>query len=145
MTRQPAKSLRRQSGMTYIEALLAVLVLSVCLVPGLQALRDNLAQGPALQNHHQDLECVKHALEKTLAEPYDNLLPAANSLHSAGTFSNPSYVLPADANCASARNVYILRYNPFVSDPFATTSNDMLYVRAEIAKGIYQATLAIRK
>lgn len=146
MTLQTARSLRNQNGLTYVEALLAVLVLSVCLTPGVQALRDNLAQRATLQTHQRDVECVKQALEKTLAEPYENLLPAASSAHAGGSFSLPSlYSLPADAVCTLPRNVYILRYDPALSTPFSTTSNDMLYVRAEIANGTALATLAIRK
>lgn len=139
----------RQQGLTYVEVLLSVALLAACLVPAMQAVRDNNSALAAINPVLTDIDCVKQSLEKTLLIPYDTLLTMAGSTPPQnGVFFNPSYSMEPDPSypvCTKKRDVYILRYNPTLSDPFSSASDDMLYIRAEIAGGEFFSSLAVKQ
>lgn len=136
----------RQKGLTYVETVLAVILLAACLVPALQAVGDRTGRQTMLEEIGRQTRCLKEAMERTAIEPYSSLLSAAKSLYSLGSFLEPTiYSLAADTSCPYQRNVYILRYDPVLVDPFTSLSDDMLYVRAEIPNGAGVGTLAVRR
>jgi hypothetical protein len=91
---------RRAAGFTLLEALLAMFLLAVCLIPAAEALRGAvqapLANGTAARN----LDCVTALMDSVMAESFGRLLAVANGL---------DYPVPADPACP-ARTVTIARY-----------------------------------
>lgn len=135
---------RNQKGLAYVEALLAALLLVICLIPGLQAIGGNTARISTLPDVARDIECIHQAMEKTLSEPYNNLLAASTS-GTAIPSPNLTYSLAADATCPRPRNIYIRRYDPRLSDPFATSHAELLHLVAEIPPATRQVTLVSPK
>lgn len=114
---------RHASGFSYIEVVLAVLLLGVCVVPAVEAVRNGIAAPQIAQEGSKALLCVKSHMEKVLAEPYQNLLNASGTLEAASA----AYSLVADSACA-ARNVYIARYNPDTAPYFVANDTGLLYI-----------------
>lgn len=137
---------KTQAGFTYVETLLAVLLLAVCLTPMLRSLTSMVAQETSMAEMRKNSSCVKEAMEKTLSDSYSNLLSNAKSTYSSGVFSMPimSYSLAPTTDCRYQRNVYILYYAPNSANPFPLSDNDILYVRIEQTGTPAKATLVIR-
>lgn len=137
----------KQSGLTYVETLMAVVLLVVCLAPMLQSITNVLAQEASMAEMVKNSSCIREAMEKTMADSFSNLQSNANSTHSSGVFGTPisAYSLAPSEGCQYQRNVYILRYAPNLPDPFSSPKNDMLYIRVEQTDTPARATLAIRK
>jgi Tfp pilus assembly protein PilV len=112
----------RASGFSYVEVMLALVLLAVCLVPAMNAVRDaTIAPKIALQGA-QALACLRMRMETVAAEPYQLLLNAA------GAPAAPSvYSLAADLNCP-ARDVMISRYDPDTSPYFMSADTGLLYL-----------------
>lgn len=145
MMTRPGKR-QTQTGFTYIEAMLGALLLSVCLAPALHAINDSIARRVSLQNSERDMHCLLRTKERVFAIPFSELLGAAKSTHAGGKFSNPtSYSNVPTAACPVKQDVYILRYDATLAEPFTTTRNDMVYVRVEQANGLSVATLSIQE
>ena len=112
----------RAAGFTMVEALLAISLLAICLVPAANALR-GAVQAPAVgAGAAHNLECVSTLMETVLAEPYARLQSLATS---SGVANYPS----DDPNCP-ARSVTIWRYGNDNTGKIGAggTSNFLLYV-----------------
>lgn len=120
---------RRCAGLTLFEALLALLLLGVCLVPASEALRDAVAGAPAAGAAARELDCVSSRMETVLAEPYQRLLA------SAGDPATPSSYSSAGADGCPAVAVYIARYGDDASGRIGAggAGSHLLYVGAELA------------
>jgi len=93
----------RTAGFTLLEALLALMLLAICLVPAASALR-GAVQAPAVATASvRNLDCVSTLMETVLAESYARLLSYATSNAAS------AYPVPNDPNCP-ARTVQIARY-----------------------------------
>lgn len=119
----PRVQFRSQSGLSYIEVLIATILVAVSLVPAVEALRGgifgaNLHQDAAA-NHYE----LKAKMEEVLAEPYA-LLDAA-AVAAAGEKNPASY---SDPDGTSPRRlVYLSRYD--ASAPgFTTFDTGLLWV-----------------
>lgn len=125
----PLHCKRLDTGFSYVEVLLAVLLLSVCLVPALNAVRGAIGAPLVAQDNATAMLCVKSQMEKILAEPYPDLLAAAAPGTQSGPVAtaSPSYSMAADTACP-ARNVYIARHNPYDSTKFPASDTGLLYV-----------------
>ena len=87
---------QRAAGFTLLEAVFALFLLAVCLVPAANALR-GAVQAPVVgASAARNLDCVSALMETVLAQPYASLLSL-------------SYDVPDDPNCP-ARQVTISRY-----------------------------------
>lgn len=118
----------RHAGMTLLESMVAVLLLSVCLVPAADALRDALASSPAGEHRARELDCVSSRMEVVLAEPYQRLLSRA------GDITRPSDYSSAAQEGCPAIAVYIARYGDDTTRKIGPGSSDhLLYVGAELA------------
>lgn len=120
---------RRDAGMTLLEAVFALLLLAVCLVPAAQALRAGIAAPVATVQASRDLDCVSGQMETVLSYPYDRLLGAA------GAIDKPSsYSAVATVNCPAV-SVFIARYGIDATRRVGPggTSNYLLYVGAQVA------------
>jgi Tfp pilus assembly protein PilV len=95
---------RSAAGMTLVEALLALVLLSVCLIPAANALRSAVAVPADSALAARQLDCVSALMETVVAEPFGDLLAAA------GEPDAPSrYSTSARAQCP-ALTVTITRY-----------------------------------
>lgn len=97
--------------MTLIEALLALLLLSVCLIPAANALHSaiNVPADSALAA--RQLDCVSSLMETVLAEPYGDLLAAAGAPDAPSRYSTPGGArAPAMATNCPPMSVTITRY-----------------------------------
>ena len=97
--------------MTLIEALLALLLLSVCLIPAANALRGavNVPADSALAA--RELDCVSSLMETLLAEPYVDLLAAAGAPDEPSRYSTPDGAsAPVTAAACPPMTVTITRY-----------------------------------
>lgn len=117
------------AGLTLFEAVLALLLLAVCLAPALDALRDAIAHAPSADAAARDLDCVSSRMELVLAEPYQRLLA------SAGNPGTPSSYSAAAGDGCPAIAVYIARYGneKNVTIGPGGDSDHLLYVGAELA------------
>lgn len=75
--------------MTLLEAVFALLLLSVCLIPAANALRGaiNVPADSALAA--RELDCVSALMESVLAEPYGDLFAAAGQPDAPSSYSTP--------------------------------------------------------
>lgn len=81
-------------GFSFVEVMVAVLLLAICAVPMMEALTNGLKVSNAGVDKARELRCMKNTMEAVLAEPYQTLWLAASQDNAA------SYVLPDDASCA---------------------------------------------
>lgn len=93
----------RAAGFTLLEALFALLLLAVCLVPAANALRGAVQAPIVTADAARKLDCVGTLMETVMAEPYARLLSLAT------TGGASAYPVPNDTACP-ARTVTIARY-----------------------------------
>ncbi|TWI69754.1 hypothetical protein IP91_00827 [Pseudoduganella lurida] len=130
--------------MTLLEAVFALLLLSVFLVPAADALRGAIAAPGDTATAARDLDCVSGLMETVVAEPYDRLFAAA------GNIAIPSsYSTIATAACPPL-SVFIARYGRNANGTLGTAnaSDYLLYVGVRVADanaaGFPLATLVAR-
>ena len=119
---------RCQAGLSYIEVLVATLLITVALVPMMEAL------GPGLQGAqiHRGQAEVRFALtgklEEVLAQPFDDLDAAATA---AGDYKVPTSY--SDAAATVPHEVFIWRYDVDNADTdnneFTGGEDDILWIR----------------
>ncbi len=127
----------RQSGLSYIEVLVATVLIALALVPMIEAL------GPGLQGSriHLDQAEVNFALqgklEQVLAESFDDLDDAAAT---AGDFSVATTYSDLAADVPHA--VFIWRWDvdnaDADDDPFTGGEDDILWVRVATVNGLVE-------
>ncbi|MCC2972863.1 type II secretion system protein J [Massilia sp. IC2-476] len=96
------------AGLSYIEVMVALVLLAICALPAADAIRSGLRATEAGAMQARELRCVKNRMETVLAESYDDLWKAVE-----GSTTPSSYSLAADpgpdGECG-VRNVYISKY-----------------------------------
>jgi hypothetical protein len=134
--KKPLSNFARQTGISYIEVLIAVLLIAVSLIPMMDAMR-----GAAESSGSHEDAAVRHAhllakMEIVLAEPYSSLENAAiaagmggDSWYAPSTYSDPS-------GAGSRRLVFLSLYDGDNADsdanPFTGVDGDLMWVRTEI-------------
>ena len=128
MTRK-IKSRQQQSGLSYVELMLAVIILGISVVPITSALQSSLQVANsdirATANHYRMIG----KLEEVLAEPFSTLAAQALGPATASAYSDPAatpnrrlvFIAPYDGDNADADN-----------DPFSGADADLLWLRVEI-------------
>ena len=119
---------RRSGGFTLLEAVIAMMLLAVCLLPAASALRDAAAAPSVAAGAARTLDCVSSLMETVLAEPYNRLL----SLATTGDAS--AYPVAPDPTCP-ARTVRIARYGTNSTRAIGPGAPDdfLLYVSVALA------------
>ena len=127
-----------QSGITYVEVLIAAALISVSLVPMMDAVRTasisaGIHEAAAVQNLH-----LIATLEDVLAEPFASLAAAATAAGSESTLTSYSDL----AGSSNRRLVFLSSYDGDNADtdnnPFTGTDQGLMWVRVEI-EGTAQA------
>ena len=122
----------REQGFTYVEVIVAVIILLLALIPALNAIRDSLAVSRGQRQLVAGTYGVMSKMEYVLAQPFGNLAGAAAA---AGSSTTPtSYSDPADAQ--DRRLVYLAPYDgdneDSDNDPFTGGDPGLLWVKVEL-------------
>ncbi len=112
-----------QSGLSYIEVLIATILVAVSLVPAVEALRGGIFGAGLHQDAAVDHYQLKAKMEEVLAEPYA-LLDAA-ALAAATEKTPTSYSDPSGSS--KRRLVLLSRYDPSTQG-FTTFDTGVLWV-----------------
>ena len=125
---------KRQSGFSYMELLIATLLITIMLVPALEAMQSGI-QGSGI---HTELARNQYRMiskmEETLALPFSELLTQADLV------ADPAVLIPAPfsdaAGTESRRLVFLARYDgddvDGDKDPFTGTDTGLLWLRVTI-------------
>ena len=119
-------------GFSYIEVLVATVLIAVTLVPALQALEGALAGSKIHEDSSTQYYFLQSKLEETLAKSFDELNTAAVAAGSATVATNFSDAI----GVSNRRVVYLSKYDADNVDadnnPFTGVDDDLLWVRVEI-------------
>ena len=134
MNEPDRRAARRQTGLSYVEVLVATVLVAVALVPMIDALGPGV-QGARLHREQAEVHyALAGKLEQVLAEPFADLDAAAAA---AGAPGNPSGY--SDLAAAVPHSVYLWRYDVDDADGdgdvFSGGEPDLLWVRVETADG----------
>ena len=92
----------RSKGFSFVEVMVAVVLLAVCAIPMMEAIRNGLSVSNASADKARELRCLKNTMEAVLAEPYQTLWLAASQDNGA------SYALPEDASCTDVARQLVI-------------------------------------
>ena len=115
-----------QSGLSYIEVLIATILIAVSLVPAVEALRTGISGSGIHQDAAADHYRLKAKMEEVLAEPYallDFAAVAAGDEKTPTSYSDPS-------GTSKRRLVYLSRYDASIP-AFTTSDTGLLWVRVD--------------
>jgi prepilin-type N-terminal cleavage/methylation domain-containing protein len=138
----------RQHGFSFVEIMVAVLVLAICAVPLADAVRNGIAASTVGADKARELRCMKTMMETVLAEPYLTLRDAALGMSKASRYSQP-----AAGGCVR-RNVFIAKYEReagkpevFLDDGVDSTrlESPMLYVTVSSPDSGYSFTTLVAR
>ena len=126
--------MNNQSGFSYMELLVATLLIAIMLVPAIEAMQSGI-QGSAI---HTQLARNQYRMiskmEQTLALPFSELLQQADLVADSKIFIPPPY--SDAAGTESRRLVFLARYDGDDADgdkdPFTGTDTGLLWVRVMI-------------
>ena len=123
-----------QSGFSYMELLIATLLIAVMLVPALKAMQSGI-QGSAIHTQlAQNQYRMISKMEETLALPYNKLLEQADLVADSKVLIPEPY--SDTAGTEFRRLVYLARYDGDNTDaddnPFTGTDTGLLWVRVTI-------------
>lgn len=138
---------RREYGFSFLEIMVAVLVLAICAVPMGEAIRNGVTASSIAAAKARELRCVKNTMETVLAEPYQSLYEAAAGKDQPAAFTMPAaFPMPADGSCDRPPLISIARYEYedggtevwLDGNPNATTAqleSPLLYITVAAANG----------
>lgn len=127
----------RERGASYVEVLVGAAIISIALVPMLDALRAG-----AVVSEQQTQQVINHfaltaRLEELLVEPYSSLSSAAAA---AGSTSVPSSYSDS-AGTPSRRLVFLSLYDgdnaDTDNDPFTGTDDSLLWIRVQFEDSVH--------
>ena len=133
-SRRVRRAHQKSSGLTYIEVLISTVLILIVLVPALESIYSGIQgsdiHAAQVQNHNRLLA----KMEQTLANPFADLLTAADAVASS-TILIPEPYSDA-ASTASRRLVYLARYDgdnaDTDNDPFTGTDEGLLWLKVTI-------------
>ena len=130
-------SRRHETGLTLVEVLVTVVLLSVLLVPAMHALQTGVVGADV----HADIASghfrLTSQLEELLAEPFTDLADAALA---AGSPATPS-IYSEPAGPPGRLLVYLSLYDGDNADgddnPFTGTDSDLLWIRVDVEDTVH--------
>jgi prepilin-type N-terminal cleavage/methylation domain-containing protein len=148
----------RQHGFSFVEIMVAVLLLAICAVPMGDAIRNGITASSIAGAKARELRCIKNTMETVLAEPYQSLYAAAGGKDQPATFPMPAvFAMPVDGSCDTPPRVSIARFeldygsnvevwldnNPTASS--AQLESPLLYITVAAANGGYSFTTLVAR
>jgi hypothetical protein len=134
--RQPHCFPSLQSGIAYIEVVIATLLITLALAPALDALQPATSGAAIIQDRLIDHYYLTGKLEDVLAQPYGVLTRAAAAAGSRSTPSSLSDSVTRADGQRLIRNVYLAQYDADNADgdnnPFSGADTELLWIRVEI-------------
>ncbi|MDJ0833727.1 MAG: type II secretion system protein [Gammaproteobacteria bacterium] len=125
---KPVAANHRQQGISYLEVLIATVIIAVSLVPALDALKPGIDGAALHQDQAQITFVLQGKLELVLAEPFSQLREAAKLAGSAT--AETSY---SDAAASVPHGVFIWPYDIDNADGdnnvFTGGEDDLLWIR----------------
>ena len=120
-----------QKGVSYIELLVATILIAIALVPMMNSLQAGLQGASLFQKKSQSHYVLIGNLEKVLAEPFDDLDSAATA---AGAYTSPTTY--SESAAPIPFNVFIWRYDVDNADSdnneFTGGEEDLLWVKVSL-------------
>ena len=113
----------------------ATLILSLCLVPAMEAFEASGKMARAPESQGMDRYHLLDKMEWLLSQPFDELDAAAQAAGSESTASSYSDSITTTDGRSLTRNVYLSRYdgdNLDDSNPFTGTDEGLLWIRVVI-------------
>ena len=125
------------TGFSYVEVLIAVVLIVVALVPAMEALQPGIAGSGIHEIIAEDHYQLAGKLEQVLVEPFGQLNSAAKAAGSRTTPTSYQDVFTYADGRQITRNVFLARYDgdnaDTDNDPFTGTDDGLLWVRVAIA------------
>ena len=132
----------RQAGISYVEALLAVVVLAVGMVPALDALQTAFTSATITEELLSGQQQIASRMEEVAAEPFSSLDDAALAAGSETVAS--SYSAPAGPDRVV---VFLSRYDGDNADaddnPFTGTDEGLIWVRVSMENTVHELTTLV--
>ncbi len=129
-------------GFSYVEILVATVLIALSLEPALEALSNGI-QGSAIQTQRtEEAYLLQGKLEEVLADSFTDLESAAAAAGGPGSVSSYSDVVTLADGRQLIRNVYVAGYDgdnaDTDNDPFTGADPDLLWVRVAIPDTILE-------
>ncbi|MGB5396845.1 MAG: hypothetical protein WBN96_06820 [Gammaproteobacteria bacterium] len=128
---------RQMAGFSYVEVLIAVVLIGVTLVPAMEALQPGIVGSRIHSLNAEDHYQLAGRFEQLLAEPFNSLDSAAATAGNATTPTSYSDVFSYPDGRQITRNVFISRYDAdnadADNDPFTGTDAGLLWLQIRIA------------
>lgn len=121
------KTQRRERGLSYVEVMIAVVVIGVCLAPAMNTLRDGLFAASIQRAHTVSQQRLKTRMEQVLANSFATLDAAAMAAGNSPSQISTTY--SDAAGTADRRLVTLYRYNGSAA---TGTDTGLLWIKAEI-------------
>ena len=125
------------AGFSYVEVLVAIVLIAVTLVPAMEALQPGIAGSGIHEIIAEDHYQLAGKLEQVLVEPFGQLNSAAKAAGSRTTPTSYQDVFTYADGRQITRNVFLARYDgdnaDTDNDPFTGTDDGLLWVRVAIA------------
>lgn len=125
-------SARHQRGLSYVEVMVATVLLVVALLPALDALQSGIQSSTIHETQSVDQYQLLSKLEDVLAQPFGSLDAAATMAGSKNTITTYSDAVGSN----NRRLVYLSRYDgdntDTDNDPFTGIDDGLIWVRVEI-------------
>ena len=125
------------AGFSYVEVLIAVVLITLTLIPAMEALQPGIAGTGIHEIIAEDHYQMTARFEQVLAEPFGQLNSAANAVGNPTTPTTYSDVVTYASGRQITRNVFLSRYDgdnaDTDNDPFTGTDDGLLWVQVRIA------------
>ncbi len=130
-------SLSNATGFSYVEILLAIVLIAICLVPAMEALGPAFSNIAEKEKFSENSMALRSKLEEVLAAPWSDLedeaVPEGSPLIPT-IFSEAPYTMPDGRQITL--NVYISGYDgnnaDADDDPFSGIDSGLLYVKVTV-------------
>ncbi len=124
----PARSLHRhQRGLSYVEVLIAVAIVAVCLAPATDALRDGMSAAATQRSHAVSQQRLKTRMEEVLANRFSTLDAAAMA---AG--NSPSATVAAYTDAAGSAGRLLVTLYRYDGGAASGSDTGLLWVKTAV-------------
>ena len=126
----------RQAGFSYMEVMIATILIAVCLVPALDALHAGLKGSEVQAEYIEDHFYLNDKMEQVLAEPFSQLFAIHVPEGSPNNSTSYSDTVTTPSGRTLRRLVFIRAYDGTNPDPdnnpFTGTDAGLLWVQVQI-------------